>query len=243
MYERAEALGVKHMTYFCLRWYPHFQYVRELIDHDFIGSCYDVHVQINHGYGRGNSGWRYDRSRSNGVVGDLGSHASDLTRWFVGEIETATGYTGIFEDRTDPDNPTFIPANDSAAIALKFSDGAQGTIQLSSVARLGDRGIEVNLVLHGEKGTIETQFSTGGMMEVRGITAEQKHFKVLEIPNRFWGSAERTFTFFGPTAVFTTLPVAERLFIDSVLENKTVSPTFYDGMKAQEVIESIGRDS
>jgi predicted dehydrogenase len=37
---------------------------------------------------------------------------------------------------------------------------------------------------------------------------------------------------------FVRQPVGDRLFIDAILENRAVSPNFYDGFKVQEVIDA-----
>src|SRR5687768_17142367 len=37
MYERAEAAGVVHMTFFTWRWVPYFRYLKQLVDEGFIG--------------------------------------------------------------------------------------------------------------------------------------------------------------------------------------------------------------
>jgi predicted dehydrogenase len=37
--------------------------------------------------------------------------------------------------------------------------------------------------------------------------------------------------------VFLTQPVGDRLFVDAILEGRQVSPSFYDGLKAQEVMD------
>ena len=39
----------------------------------------------------------------------------------------------------DPNDTTFEPTNDFTVIALEFTNGAQGIIQVSSVTAIGDR--------------------------------------------------------------------------------------------------------
>jgi predicted dehydrogenase len=81
MYDKAQAMGVKHMIFFTWRWMPHVQYLRHLIDTEFVGRCFQCHFRFLGGWGRdGEYGWRFDRQRANGVLGDLGSHMIDFAR-------------------------------------------------------------------------------------------------------------------------------------------------------------------
>ncbi len=41
--------------------------------------------------------------------------------------------------------------------------------------------------------------------------------------------------------MFLTQPVGDRLFIDAILQGRQVSPSFYDGLKAQEVMDAAIR--
>jgi len=41
-----------------------------------------------------------------------------------------------------------------------------------------------------------------------------------------------------PFGIFTRQAVGCRLFIDAILENRPVSPNFFDGYKIQQVIEA-----
>src|SRR5260221_5953891 len=41
MYEKAQSMGVKHMTFFTWRWMPHHQYMKQLVNSGYIGRWYD----------------------------------------------------------------------------------------------------------------------------------------------------------------------------------------------------------
>jgi len=57
-------------------------------------------------------------------------------------------------------------------------------------------------------------------------------FQKMEVPDSYWGSVKRS----DPWGVFTQQPVGCRAFVNAILEDRPVTPTFYDGYKAQEVI-------
>jgi predicted dehydrogenase len=84
LYERAEAQGVRHMTYFTWRWLPHYRYLRDLIAQGALGQLYHAHFSFMAGNGRNpNYAWRFDPQRASGVLGDYGSHMIDLARYLV----------------------------------------------------------------------------------------------------------------------------------------------------------------
>ncbi|MBM3263039.1 MAG: Gfo/Idh/MocA family oxidoreductase [candidate division Zixibacteria bacterium] len=114
MYERAEAAGVRHMTFFTFRWMPHFRYVRDLTRDGYVGRCYHAHFDFLDDYGRDTAyGWRFDARRANGIVADLGSHMVDMARWYLGDIVRVSGHLATHVEREGVDGRTLSPANDA----------------------------------------------------------------------------------------------------------------------------------
>jgi predicted dehydrogenase len=243
MTEKAEATGVVHMILFTWRWTPYFQYLRTLIDGGYIGCPYHCHIRFLAGYGRRRRySWRYDRSRATGILGDLGSHAIDLARWLVGDIARVSAHLGSYVDRARPDGQPFDPANDSAVLLLEFGNGAQGMIQVSAVAHMADRGAEQQLVLHGEEGTLEVNVALGGPQAgevIRGACHDGDRFETLPVPDELWSDVARG-DFFSALipGLFLKQSIGDRLFIDAILEDRPAIPSFYDGLKVQEVIDA-----
>jgi predicted dehydrogenase len=79
----------------------------------------------------------------------------DLLRLFVGEVAAASASLTHFTEGPGPDGQPAEPANDAAVLALRFANGAQGMLQLSAVAHMGDAVQRRQFVLHGEDGTLE----------------------------------------------------------------------------------------
>src|SRR6185437_4829737 len=132
-----------------------------------------------------------------------------------------------------PDGAVAAPSNDSALLSIQFADGAQAAIQVSALAHVGDRGVEQRIVIHGAEGSLEASYSDLGT-EVRGAQSGEAAFRVLPIPDQLWGDTDRS----NPLAVFESQPVGDRLLIDAILKDRPVAPSFYDGMKAQEVVDA-----
>jgi predicted dehydrogenase len=236
MYEKAEAMGVKHMIFFTWRWMPHFQYLHNLMDIGYVGRCFHCHFDFLGGYGRdGQYGWRFDRQRGNGILGDLGSHMIDFARWFVGDIAKVSAHLTTCVDRVGVNGEQLDPANDAALLAVEFVDGAHGTIQVSAVAHLADRAFEQRVHLYGASGTVEIDVSFSAGADIRGVKSDGEHFDVLPVPDHFYGAVDRASIF---PDLFLTQSVGGRLFIDAILDDRPVAPTFYDGLKVQQVIDA-----
>jgi predicted dehydrogenase len=234
MYEKAEAGGRKHMVLFTYRWLPHYRYVRQLIDAGYIGRCFHCQIRYVAGYGRAAQyRWRFDRQRSTGSLGDLGSHMIDLARWYVGDVAKVSAHLATFVERPSADGAILDPANDAALLAVEFTNGAHGTIQVSAVAHVGDREQEQHVVLHGESGTLEIVYNELGA-EIRGARHDEAHLGILPVPDELWGDTDRS----NLSALMFEDSISTRQFIDAIAEDRIVAPTFYDGWKAQEVIDA-----
>jgi predicted dehydrogenase len=233
MLARAEAARVKHMIFFTLRGSPWHRYLRELIEEGYIGRCYHCHIEHMMGFGRnGLRGWVFDSRRSLGVLGALGSHAIDTARWLVGDMTRVNAHLTTFRSAPDLEGSP-EPANASALLTVEFMDGAQGTLHASAMAHVGERTVVQKVMLYGEAGTLEAEFSfLGG--KIHGARQDEPGLQPLPVPDRFWGEADKN----DFTDVFRKQPVGDRLFIDAILEDRPVTPDFYDGLKVQEVIDA-----
>jgi predicted dehydrogenase len=237
MYKKAESVGVKHMVMFTHRWWPHIEYLKKLIDTGYIGRCYHCDIFLLWDYAReARYEWRFDRKRSNGVLGDLGSHMIDWARLFVGDIARVSAHLNTFIERPGPHGEILDPANDSALLAIEFENGAQGVIHTSYVPYLGNRMFEMNITLHGQSGTLEVVF-TALSAEVHAVREDNKRFEIKTFPDYLPGDVDQ-----GDISpmfkIFCKLPVGDRFFIDSILEDRPVIPNFYDGLKVQEVVDA-----
>jgi predicted dehydrogenase len=236
MYEAGEKSERKHMVLFTFRWMPFFRYVHDLVDQGAIGRCYHCEFRFLMGYGRKKEyQWRLDQKRANGALGDLGVHMIDMARWLVGDIARVSAQVGVFVDRPGADGGGINPANDSALLLTEFANGAHGMIQASLIAHVADRFVQQQVKLYGEDGSLEIDIQYGGAeagVVLHAVRDQEEQFRRLEVPESYWGNTNRS----EPFETFTSQPVGCRAFIDAILDNRPVTPTFYDGYKAQQVI-------
>lgn len=236
MYQAAETAKVKHMVLFTYRWMPFFRYVHDLIDQGYVGRGYHAEFRYLMGYARQKEyQWRFDQKRANGALGDLGVHMIDLARWLMGDITRVSAHLGVFVDRPGADGGIIDPANDSAFMLIEFATGMHGTIHASVVAHLADRFIQQQVKVYGEAGTLEIDYQYGGPeagATIHVARNEDQQFQTLEVPAIYWGDVSRT----DPWEVFTKQSAGCRAFIDAIVEDHPVTPNFYDGYKAQQVI-------
>ena len=238
MYEKAEAVGVKHMTFFTYRWFPPFIYLRNLIADGYIGRCFHCNIRYFSGYARdARYRWRFDRRRATGSLGDFGAHMIDLARWYFGDIARVSAHLATSVLRDGFDGQPLDPANDSAVLTVEFRNGIQGVIHVSAVAYTGASFQDFQcqeVTLHGEAGSLSAFVSLGGA-EVHGLRHDEPQIHPLPIPDELWGDVPHT----SPVTVLVKHPVGGRAFIDAILEDHPATPSFYDGWKAQEVIDAM----
>jgi predicted dehydrogenase len=157
----------------------------------------------------------------------------DMARWVVGEITSVSARHAAFVPRPGADGRPPAPANDAAQLSLAFEGGAQGSIHVSAVANLGERGMEKHLALYGQKGTIELH-ERGQQWELWGVRDGDEGFARLDVPAAIWGDVDPA----RHLDVFTKQSAGARQFVDAILTGRPATPSFRDGALAQEVIDA-----
>lgn len=192
--------------------------------------------------------WRLDRTQAgSGALGDIGSHVIDLARMLVGEIAEVAGATETFiKTRPLPDAPKRrgrVTVDDAAVAAVRFANGALGTIEATRMApgRKNYNRFEIN----GSLGSLAFDLERLNELEVyfeadppdvRGFRtilvteAAHPHVGAWWPPGHIIGW-EHTFTH----TIFDLL--------EAVASRKLPSPNFRDGVMNQRVLEAVERSS
>ncbi len=129
---------------------------RDLVRSGFLGDLRKVVAEYPQGWlstllektGQKQAGWRTDPKRSGaaGCIGDIGTHAENLTRYI----------TGLHIDSLCADLTTFVKGrklDDDGSILVRFKGGAKGIIHSSQVS-VGDEN-NLNLRVYGTKASLE----------------------------------------------------------------------------------------
>jgi predicted dehydrogenase len=225
MYETAEQKGLVHMTLFTWRWEPGVLYMKDLIAQNYLGELYHGQFHYITGFSRTSDyHWRVDARHSHGMLADLGSHMIDLARNLCGDIARTACRTQMFVDHVSPDGSPLEQNNDSTVCLLEFTSGAHATLQVSSVAYLGTNMQHATVQLYGANGTLFLEKTDNGVT-LSGVTGQGQPLQPLKIPEQYQNS-------------YMESSIGERLFIDSILSGGKPVPSFYEGWKAQQVIDA-----
>lgn len=228
MREAARSAGVVTLVDHTYRWLPIYVYARQLLHEGRIGKLHRGLFHYLAGNGREKSdAWRFDASRGNGVLGDLGSHMMDLARFLIGDIVEVNPRLDVHvPHRSDVD---LIAPNDLASIIVRFADGETGEIVASKIDCRNGQRVE----LHGSEGSINIEW-TFTESQIRCISGEELKDEVLEVPVELGGSP----TIDEMLDHYSTYDAGPRLFVRSILGDAAAAPTFDDGYRVQQVIQA-----
>lgn len=243
MLAAADRAGVKHMVQFTNRGLPHYRYVKQLLDDGYIGRPYHASFSWATGWAPAAQvnpySWPADAHRSTGAVGELGAHIFDLARWFFGEVVRVSASLKTFVPHDGPDGQPMETANDSACVLLDFASGAHATVHLGlpSIVGPGLRQSGQVAVLCGSEGTLETQgdpWAQPPVSEIIGIRRGATAAETLTVPSASYDGTDPDDVF----AVFRRQSIGPRLFIDAILQDRSITPSFADGHQVQRIVEA-----
>lgn len=237
MHDAAEAAGIRHMVLFTWRWQPCFQYLKELVDEGFAGKLYRAQFSYNSGSWLDDRyEWRRDGGRANGILGDVGSHMIDMSRWVLGD-EIAS---------VSADAPSLMQRNalsgyrgnsDAAHLTVRFRNGGQGVIDAMSLAHLGDSAFRIIARIDGADGSIEVvcaPFGSVPEVSVRGVRSGEKVVRELEIPERLLAGHDPA----NALAIYSRNSIGARHFVDAIRGDFRPDPGFEAGLAVQRVIDA-----
>lgn len=243
LHAAADKAGVKHMVAFTCRWLPHAIYTKRLVDDGYLGKPYHLTVTKLAGYAGPEAPrrWRFDKQRSGGgVLADLGVHVIDLARWYLGEIRSVCGHAPtIVEQRRDPDGADMLPCDveDAAAFLAEFESGVQAVFHVSWVAR---RPHDQTISLSGEKGCLVFGANPEAWeLSLLGMQTGDDGLAPLNVPDDIMAGIDQSSSEQGWRSFIQSYPSMARRFIDVIIGDEPPTPSFYDGYKAQEVVEAV----
>ena len=214
MLAAARAAKVKHMTHFNVSNFPQIRFVGRLLAEERIGSWHDFHIHwISDKFLVGKpKEWRLDSTRSNGVLGDFGSHVFYLIETHLSPV---VSISASFMARPVA-GPGEIP-NESLAAQLKLANGAHGSMLLTKLANVE---MEIGVDVYGEGGALSVRLNKTAK-EIFLSEGKDKDLHALTIPDDLIDP-----------------PDIVNLFVTSIRENREFTPTFADGVRIQKLMDA-----
>lgn len=239
MYEGARAANLRTVVGFSNRWNIAANNIRKRIDDDVIGEIVHVHGQsFNPALVRSDKPrftWRTDAKRTGtGILGDLGSHHIDLTHFLVADITDVCASMKTFTPQVfaDDGTPHAHDLDDDTTVLMQLANGAHGTLGLS---RLGS--VQSNypvgrrhFIINGRKGGILYENGQGQLF----LPGQEGEPIPGEPPTVDKGHGGQLLA--GATRQMET-------FVQSVREDRAITPTFTEGLKTQEVLHAVVESS
>lgn len=260
MYDAVEKAGVTHQTGFNWRFAPAVQMAKRMIDEGRLGRIYDFRgwwladwpmdpdVPLT---------WRFRKTLSGGgALADIGSHAIDLGRFLVGEVNEVCGLVDTYIKKRAIVDPFAPPAtkvtsersqieygdvdvDDNASFICKFENGAIGHFSAShfSAGRKHSYGFE----LHAEKGTI--YFDWQHMNELQFYSRESpsdtEGFRsIIMGPQHPFGGAFWPVQGYG-IGYTETKVLQMNDFVEAVAHRRKPQTDFYDGWKTHQIADAV----
>lgn len=224
MLEAAEDAGVIHSTNFNQRGNTTLGRIKRYLDNDFVGRIFHANLWwgMSHQYDARPETltWRFRSENGGGSVYEL-IHVFDMLRFINGEVSRVTAtFDTTTKHRPTADNPEGIDVDvpDTSAFLCEWQNGGYAVVHTSFASRGTDPDGKTSprVEISGELGRI----ATDGRYGILGVTG----------PNGPVGQLDP-----GPE-----YPQPYQRFADAVLagDQSLIETSFYDGMKAAEIVDA-----
>lgn len=215
---------------------------KELISDGSLGKILSFNVRYLHSSALDTckkAGWKQDKDIcGGGVLFDLGSHAVDLIYYLCGEFRSVIGKSQIaYSERIGVNGEKWQTNADEAFYMIAtLKCGAYGTLEVSKITTGAND--DLTLEIHGERGSIRFNLMDPNFLEYYSTEdGSQRGYTKIECVNRYPY----------PSGIFPGIkaPVGWLRghignyfnFIDGVINNKEIHPSFSDGAYVQAVLE------
>lgn len=257
LYEAAKSADRTTGIGFVHRCTPAARLAHQVISEGALGEIYNVMAIFSAGganYAEQPMRWRNHKAIAGaGALFDLGSHMIDMACWWLGQQITAvSAQTRVFVPQRQWPNGEMaeVDTDDASTVLANFDSGAMGTF-INSFAATG-RGFDQRVEVYGSNGALIYDQATPNELALcigeemlklstaAGVNGRKKEpYPIMPVPenlrDRWWtgGGSTRTLTpdFINAIRTADTTDSSSNgsgLFL----------PTFYEGMKVQEVLDA-----
>ena len=174
--EAGRNAGVKMQAIFQSRTVPLHRRMKEALDGGRLGKPIGVHATLPwyrkqsyyegpHGSWKGT--WAMD---GGGSLMNQGVHTVDLLQWLVGRVRSVMGAFGAYSHE--------IESEDTSVAALKFENGALGTLSTTTCAY---PGLPQTILIYGERGTIRVEEGELKIWKIQGEREGEEEQEMLRL--------------------------------------------------------------
>jgi predicted dehydrogenase len=207
------------------RFNPPIAELKKVIDEGKLGKIFNVQLNCfwnrNNEYYQGSS-WKGSAELDGGTLFTQFSHFIDLLYWMVGDVKKAHVMAGNFIHKD------IIDFEDTGVIALKFQNGALGTVNYT-VNSFG-KNMEGSITIFGEKGTVKVGGQYLNVLEYQSIKDHTMHVPVESKPANDYG--------FYQGSMSNHDKVYENI-VQVLKHNGRIATNGDEGLKTVEIIENI----
>ncbi|MBI3461460.1 MAG: Gfo/Idh/MocA family oxidoreductase [Planctomycetes bacterium] len=242
MYHAARAAGVVHMTAFTYRFAPSMRYLRHLLTSGKLGQPRHFRSQRFLDWPETSWGWRQYKDKAGaGDLFDMTIHRLDFAVDLMGPVASVCGAVARFVPRTKtPDGRDCPPSDvdDWSALIGEFKSGAVGVWEGTTLAKgykrngFGHEWAEVN----GSEGSAVYRLHEPNQILLGG---PERDLEPVDVPAAFLkpSASPRDPSQGLPATVFRYDLAWE--FISAIVEARQAVPSFYDGLRAQIIADSV----
>jgi predicted dehydrogenase len=254
MWQAARDSGLTAMVAHEFRFASGRMRVKELLDEGYVGKPQLVLMRLVQGGGGGGRGGggggggdqvpayapeRDSAAQGAGFLWGLGSHYIDCLRHWLGEVVSVSGEVRNFRpDRMSGSETVKADADDTFLFTLNFANGAIAHMVGSRSAPFGPGpGVEI----YGSEGTLVTPQrgvnppAHGTVLGAR--TGDAAGLQELPVPERLQPFADDRDDRLMPFRLMT------REFVRGIHEGTPPAPSFYDGLRDQQIMNAVRESS
>lgn len=214
--------GVVNMTCFSYRFMPAVRYAKRLMESGAVGRIINVSVEYlkDSAFMEGRRlEWRFVKEYAgSGVLGDLGVHLIDMTRFLVGDFENVYAMKNIIIDkrkRLDSEEEGSVETDDIVSFIARLENNVIANFTVTRCARGNSNTIKYEI--YGTEGVIV--FNLNDPAEI-GIFKDNT-LVTEKVPEKFFIKQEQT-------------------FVDAVLGREVeYFPDIFEGAACQRIVDAV----
>ena len=223
----AQQAGIRTAVNFTFRSIGAARYVKHLLDAGRVGRIAHVALvylqDIRHGADRPHV-WRMDAQAAGpGALGDVGSHAIDLVRWWLGEFSSVAAHTAT---HTASRRGGAVTNDDTALILARLASGVPLTLHASQAA--AGRSNSLRVEIYGEEASVAFATERGAEPTVGVAKPGDIGFTQAPLPAEF-------------TVAYEAFPAYHTARLVGTVLGTDFLADFADGLAAQRVLDAVQR--